>query len=256
MCGRYVSRSEKQRIAETFHAQIIPEDYDPDFVPDYNVAPTTLQPIIRLNREGQRELTRLRWGLIPFWAKDLKSATKLGYSTINARAETLAASPTFREAFKRRRCLVPANAFYEWKELDGPGKKKTKQPYAIALKDVSLFAFAGLWDRWNDKATGQTLETYTIITTDPNDLMEPFHDRMPVILNPADYQRWLEFPQSPEDPAISLPSDLLRPFPSEKMLFWPVGQEVGNTRNNAPTLLEPQKFKSEHTAPETLRLFE
>ena len=236
MCGRYVSRSEKQRIAETFHAQIVPEDYDPDFVPDYppdyNVAPTTLQPVVRLNREGHRELGRLRWGLIPFWTKDLKSATKLAYSTINARAETIATSPTFREAFKRRRCLIPVDAFYEWQQLD----KKNKQPYAIALKDDSLFAFAGLWDRWKDKLTGQTLETYTIITTDPNELMEPFHDRMPAILPPADYQRWLETESEP-DPA-QLPFDLLRPYAADKMKSWRVGKAVGNTRNNSPELLK------------------
>jgi putative SOS response-associated peptidase YedK len=227
MCGRYVSRSEKQRIAETFHAHIIPEDYDPDFVPDYNVAPTTLQPVVRLNHEtGDRELTRMRWGLIPFWAKN----TRIAYSTINARAETLASSPSFREALKRRRCLIPADAFYEWKTLD----KKTKQPYAIALSNETLIGMAGLWDRWKDKATGVTLDTYTIITTDPNDLMEPFHDRMPAILDPRDYQRWLE----PAE-ASHLPTDLLRPYPSDKMKTWKVSPEVGNTRNNYPKLLEP-----------------
>ena len=248
MCGRYVSRSEKQRIAETFHAQIIPQDYDPDFVPDYNVAPTTLQPVIRLNSETrQRELTRLRWGLIPFWAKDLKSASKLAYSTINARAETVATSPTFREAFKRRRCLIPVDAFYEWQKIN----TKNKQPYAIALKDDSIFAFAGLWDRWKDKLTGQTLETYTIITTDPNELMEPFHDRMPAILPPQEYSRWLD-PTDDQNPN-QLPLDLLRPYPADKMKSWKVGKKVGNTRNNSPALLEPL---TPENVPTTLSLFE
>src|ERR1700748_2514184 len=115
----------------------------------------------------------MRWGLIPYWSKD----AKIGFSTINAKAETIATSPTYREAWKRRRCLVPAEWFYEWQKIDA----KTKQPYSIALKDESLFAFAGLWERWKDKATGKALETYTIITTDPNELVAPLHDRMPVI---------------------------------------------------------------------------
>jgi len=228
MCGRYVSRSDKQRIAETFHAQIVPEDYDPDFVPDYNVAPQTMQPVIRLNHEtGQRELTRMRWGLVPFWAKD----TKIGYSTINARAESLATSPAFREPLKRRRCLIPVDAFYEWQKLT----PKLKQPYAISLANDSLFAFAGLWDRWKDKVTGKILETYTIITTDPNELMEPFHDRMPAILPPQEYQTWLQLPDTSGSPQP--PIHLLRPYPAEKMKSWKVGPQVGNTRNNSADLL-------------------
>ena len=229
MCGRYVSRSDKQRIAETFHAGIVPEDYDPDFVPDYNVAPQTMQPVVRLNSDsGQRELVRMRWGFVPFWAKD----TKIAYSTINARAETLTTSPVFREAVKRRRCLIPADAFFEWQKLDA----KNKQPYAIALKDDSLFAFAGLWEAWRDKGNDRMLETYTIITTDPNELMEQFHTRMPAILPRPDYERWLAPARPPH-----LPVDLLRPYPAEEMKAWKVGKEVGNTRNNSPALLEPSE---------------
>jgi putative SOS response-associated peptidase YedK len=240
MCGRYVSRTEKQRIAETFHAHIVPEDYDPDFVPDYNVAPQTMQPVVRRSRDtGERELARLRWGLVPFWAKD----TKIAYSTINARAESLATSSTYREALKHRRCLIPADAFYEWRQID----KKTKQPYAIALADDQLMAFAGLWERWKDQKTGQSRETYTIITTDPNDLMEPFHDRMPAILSPKDFARWL----GETEAQPMLPLDLLRPYPAEKMKAWKVGNKVGNTRNNFPELLEP----IETDKPEYLSLF-
>jgi putative SOS response-associated peptidase YedK len=125
---------------------------------------------------------------------------------------------------------VPADWFYEWKKLDA----KTKQPYAIALKDGSLFAFAGLWDSWKDKETGKTLETYTVITTDPNELMESIHTRMPVILAPKDYERWLE-PGEPSHP----PVDLLRPYPAEAMTAWQVGSAVGNVRNNRPELVEP-----------------
>lgn len=222
MCGRYGRRADKQRIAEWMQAHstsVFEESY---FAPSFNVAPQSYQPIVRLDREtGQRELTVMRWGLVPFWAKD----TKIGFSTINAKAETVATSPAFREAMKRRRCLVPADWFYEWQKIDA----KTKQPYAIALKDDSLFALAGLWDSWKDKATGQALETYTVITTDPNELMQPLHNRMPVILKPEDYGRWLD----PGDPT-RLPLDLLRPFDANAMKAWKVNARVGNVRNNDP----------------------
>lgn len=226
MCGRYGRRADKQRIAEwmqTHNTNVFDETY---LAPSYNIAPHTFQPIVRLDREGQRELTVMRWGLIPYWAKD----SKIGFSTINAKAETVATSPTFREAWKRRRCLVPAEWFYEWAKLD----EKTKQPYAIALKDESLFAFAGLWEKWNNKNTGEELHTYSIVTTDPNELMEPIHDRMPLILHRRDYERWL----APADPS-HLPVDLLKPFPSEEMTAWKVGSTVGNVRNDSPSLIEP-----------------
>jgi putative SOS response-associated peptidase YedK len=167
----------------------------------------------------------MRWGLVPFWSKDGKAS----YSTINARAETVPTSATYREAFKRRRCLVPADLFYEWQKVDA----KTKQPYAIALKDGDLFAFAGLWETWKDKLTGETKETYTVITTDPNEVMEPLHNRMPVVLAPNDYERWM----APADPA-KLPVDLLRPYPAEEMTAWKVSAAVGNVRNNEASLTE------------------
>ncbi|MDR3727136.1 MAG: SOS response-associated peptidase [Terracidiphilus sp.] len=227
MCGRYGRRADKQRIAEWMQAHdtgIFDNCY---FAPSYNVAPQSFQPVVRLSPDtGERELAVMRWGLVPFWAKDAKMA----FNTINAKAEAITASPAFREAMKRRRCLVPADWFYEWKKLDA----KAKQPYAISMKDAELFAFAGLWDKWKDKATGQTLETYTVITTDPNDLMKPIHDRMPVILRRQDYERWL----SPGDPTHP-PVDLLRPYPAEEMKAWPVSNDVGNVRNNRPELVEP-----------------
>jgi putative SOS response-associated peptidase YedK len=144
MCGRYGRRADKQRIAEwmqTHNTDVFDDSY---LAPSYNVAPQSLQPVVRLDSEtGERELTVMRWGLIPFFAKD----AKIAYSTINARAETVATSPVFREPMKRRRCLVPATGFYEWQALD----KKSKQPWAIELVDGNLFAFAGLWDRWKDQ---------------------------------------------------------------------------------------------------------
>jgi putative SOS response-associated peptidase YedK len=227
MCGRYGRRGDKQRIAEWMQAHDTNVFDDSCFIPSFNVAPQSFQPVVRLDTEtGERELTIMRWGLVPFWSKDAKMA----FNTINAKAETITTSPTYREAMKRRRCLVPADFFLEWKKLDA----KTKQPYAIAMKDAELFAFAGLWDSWKDQETGKTLETYTVITTDPNELMEPIHNRMPVILHRQDYDRWLE----PGEPS-HLPVDLLRPYPAGEMKAWLVSRDVGNVRNNRPDLIEP-----------------
>jgi putative SOS response-associated peptidase YedK len=224
MCGRYYRRSDKQLIAEAFGLGL-PTTFE--ILPSFNIAPQTFQPVVHFNADtGQRELAQMRWGLVPFWAKD----SKIGFSTINAKAETLATSPAFREAFKRRRCLVPLDGFYEWQTLS----PKLKQPFAISLKSGMLFALAGLWETWKDKANGQMLETYTLITTDPNELMEPFHDRMPVIVRPRDYDRWM----TPADPS-RLPVDLLRPYPPEEMLAWKVASAVGNVKNDQPGLAEP-----------------
>jgi len=232
MCGRYGRRADKQRIAEWMQAHDTSVFDDSYFEPSYNIAPQSMQPVVRLDGEtGERELTVMRWGLVPFWSKDGKAA----FNTINAKAEIVTTSPAFREAMKKRRCLVPAGWFYEWSKIDA----KTKQPYAIALKDGDLFAFAGLWETWKDKATGRRLETYTVITTDPNELMQPtngppIHNRMPVILSPRDYERWL----APGEPS-HLPVDLLRPYPAEGMKAWKVGPDVGSVRNNRPELVEP-----------------
>jgi len=223
MCGRFARRSTQQVLADWFGVELVDM---PWFGPTFNAAPQSVQPVVRLNRDsGSREFALLRWGLVPFWAKDAKP----GYSTFNARAEEAAGKPAFREALKRRRCLVPADAFYEWQRPD----PKTKRPYAIALQSGEPYALAGLWERWQPKEGGEALETFTILTTDPNELMEPLHNRMPVILEPRDYDRWLE----PGDPARP-PVDLMRPFPAEKMVAWPVGERVGNVRNNDPQLLE------------------
>jgi putative SOS response-associated peptidase YedK len=154
----------------------------------------------------------------------------MGVSTINAKAETVATAPAFREAFKARRCLVPADAFYEWQKIHA----KTKQPFAIGMKDGSPYAFAGLWERWRDPATREPLEAFTVITTDPNELLEPLHNRMPVIIQRKDYDPWLT-PGDPERP----PVDLLRPFPAEQMTAWKVDRKVGNVKNDTPDCIEP-----------------
>jgi putative SOS response-associated peptidase YedK len=221
MCGRFARRSTQEVLADWFGVEL--EDM-PWFAPTFNAAPQSTQPVVRLNRDsGSREFALMRWGLVPFWAKD----PKFGYSTFNARAEEVPTKPAYREALKKRRCLVPADAFYEWQRLD----KKNKQPYAIALKSGEPYAFAGLWETWKPQA-GSPLETFTILTTDPNELMQPIHNRMPVILEPQDHERWLD----PGDPARP-PVDLLRPYPAEKMQAWQVSQRVGNVRNNDTDLL-------------------
>lgn len=222
MCGRFARRSTQQVLADWFG---VPLEDMPWFAPTYNAAPQSTQPIVRLHRDtAAREVALLRWGLVPFWAKD----AKIGFSTINARAEEIASKPAFREALRKRRCLVPADAFYEWQRLSA----KLRQPFAIALRSNQPYAFAGLWERWLPPQSAGPLETFTIITTEANPLVAPLHDRMPVLLEPRDYDRWL----SPGDPA-HLPIDLLRPYPAEKMLAWPVSQRVGNVRNDDPELL-------------------
>jgi putative SOS response-associated peptidase YedK len=245
MCGRYGRRGDKQRITEwmqTHNTDVFHELDEANLAPSFNVAPQSFQPVVRLNGEtGERELTVMRWGLVPFWSKDGKAS----FSTINAKSETVATSPAFREAWKTRRCLVPADFFYEWQKLD----EKTKQPFAIAMKGDGMFAFAGLWETWKDKTTGQKLRTYTVLTTDPNELMEPIHNRMPLIIQPQDYERWM----ASADPA-HLPVDLLRPYPAEEMKAWKVGKTVGNTRNNDATLVEP--LKEAEATPTTPSLFE
>jgi putative SOS response-associated peptidase YedK len=246
MCGRYLRRSDKQRIAETFHvAKGLADLVLPPW--DYNVAPTTFQPVIRADRDtSERELTLMRWGLIPYFARDLKA---FALSTINARAESIATSAIYRGPFERRRCLVPADGFYEWKKIATPtlfgpdptvkSKQKDaapKKPYAFTLSNGEPFAFAGLWDRWKDPAGG-TLESYTIITTTPNELTATVHDRMPVILRPQDYDLWLT-PSLPTDrtPQLELQA-LLRPYPADRMAAREAHADVGNARNNHPGLL-------------------
>jgi putative SOS response-associated peptidase YedK len=221
MCGRFARRSTREVLADWFGVDL--EDLPP-FAPSYNVAPQSVQPVVRQERNtGEREFALLRWGLVPFWAKD----ANIGYSTINARSEEVAQKPAFREALRKRRCLVPADAFYEWERSD----PKNKHPFAIALKSGDPYAFAGLWERWRP-AEGDPLESFTILTTDANAVLEPIHNRMPVILDPKDYDRWLE-PENND----RLPVDLLRPYPAEEMTAWPVGNRVGNVRNNDPELL-------------------
>jgi putative SOS response-associated peptidase YedK len=217
MCGRY-SIIPGNNVADRFQVEHIQEP----LLPSYNVAPGATMPVVTRNSPNRLEL--MKWGLIPFWAKD----PKISYKTINARAETVASSPAFRDAFKRRRCLVPASGFYEWRKTE-----RGKIPYFIHLKDAELFAFAGLYDVWKDPE-GNELRTYTIITTIPNDLVQPIHNRMPVILHPDDEAMWLD-PKMSDTKALRA---LLNPFPDALMEAYPVSRAVNTPAMNTPALIE------------------
>ena len=225
MCGRYVRRGSKQKIAEYFHAHPNPLELPmPDA--DYNVAPTTFQPIIRQSREkGDREMILARWGLVPFFLKALEEVK--GLSTINARAESITKAPTWREPMKKRRCIIPAHSFYEWDKFSKP----PKQPYSFELANGNSLGFACLWDAWKDKE-GQWLQSFAIVTTEANELMSKVHPRMPVILHPRDYDRWLD-----REETERLPLDLLRPFESDEMEMFEANPKVGNVRNNGPEMM-------------------
>jgi putative SOS response-associated peptidase YedK len=225
MCGRYQLKVKWPEVARLYNLTL---RNNVDLPPRYNIAPTQDVPVVRLDPETkQRELAMLRWGLIPFWAKD----TKMAFSTINAQAETIATKPAFREAFQRRRCILPASGFYEWQKLDA----KARQPYAIVPKDGGIFSFAGLWERWKDRASGNTIQSCTIITTQPNELCAPIHNRMPAILGPGDFARWLG--EEATEPAEL--QALLRPYPADAMTAYKVGLRVGNVKNDDAELLEP-----------------
>jgi putative SOS response-associated peptidase YedK len=215
MCGRY-TLIKLSDFTDMFPWIRPPDDEPP---PRYNIAPT--QPVAVVTNDGRNKLDFVHWGLIPSWAKD----ASIGSRMINARAETLAQKPAFRAALKRRRCLIPASGFYEWKKS---GDGKTKQPMYIRLKSERPFAFAGLWEVWRSP-DGSELPSCTIITGKPNELIESIHDRMAVILRPDDYQRWLEPGEMPAERA----AEFLRPYPAEEMEAVPVGRGVNNPANES-----------------------
>ena len=220
MCGRF-TLTQPAHVAAKFgldnFAPVEPEFYTPRF----NVAPTQRIVVIPTS-DLQREARRMRWGLIPSWAKD----ASIGARLINARAESIESKPAFRGAFKQRRCLIPADGFYEWQQTP-----RGRQPYRIVLTSGELFAFAGLWERWKDPA-GEAVESCCIITCEPNALTAPFHDRMPVIIAPEDYETWLT--GTPEQ-ALRL----LRPYPAEQMRAYPVSAKVNRHANDTPELIDP-----------------
>jgi len=221
MCGRFTLTADVNTLQNTFPWLNVPGDLQPR----YNIAPS--QPIAVVPNDGKNQLDFYVWGLIPFWAKD----PSIGYRMINARSETLAEKPSFKNAFKRRRCLVLADGFYEWRK-EGAGKPKT--PMYIQLESKETFAFAGLWENWNAPDGSQVLSC-TIITTHPNTLVEKIHNRMPVILPADGYSTWLE--PSEQNPEVL--SELLEPYPASEMMAYPVSTSVNSPINESPDCIEP-----------------
>lgn len=221
MCGRFTMTVDPAQLQDAFPWLDVPEGVEPR----YNIAPT--QPVAVVANNGENRLDFFKWGLIPSWAKD----PSIGNRLINARADTLAEKPAFRSAYKRRRCLVLADGFFEWRK---DPDKKVKQPMYIRLKTGDPFAFAGLWEVWNS-ADGSEILSCTIITTEPNELIEEIHNRMPVILPRESYPFWLEpAEKKPEDL-----QDLLRPYPAHELTAFPVSTIVNSPGNNTPACVLP-----------------
>ena len=215
MCGRYKLSRRKQVVEEYFESASEEEDWSPR----YNIAPT--QPVAMVRSVGSgRILSMARWGLVPSWASDLS----IGSSLINGRSETILEKPAFRDSFRTRRCLIPADGFYEWKKSG-----KERHPFHFAMKDCSLFAFAGVWDRWTSP-TGQVLESCSILTTSANELLDGLHQRMPVILPPRHYQTWLTAPATEAERL----AELLVPFDASFMSRYAVSSLVNKPQNELP----------------------
>lgn len=218
MCGRYMLTSPVEALRQLFLFE-----QRPNLPPRFNIAPTQDVPIVRWNRERtERELALVRWGLVPFWAKDLK----IGARMINARAETVATLPAFREAYRQRRCLIPADGFFEWQKVG-----KARQPFLIKRRDGAPFALAGLWERWRAPGDDKSLHSCTIITTSANELVAPLHDRMPVILAPDDHDRWLDL-ESDGRP-------VLKPCPAAWLETYPVSPRVNRPQNDDAACIQP-----------------
>jgi putative SOS response-associated peptidase YedK len=220
MCGRYTLSAPGDDVAALFDldgAPLLPERY--------NIAPTQEAVVVRqAGLEGGRRLDFLRWGLIPLWAKEASIGNKL----INARGETVAEKPAFKSSFRKKRCLVPTSGFYEWK-----AEGKVKQPFFIHRKDGKPFAFAGLWSSWKDRESGETIETFNLITTSPNEVLQPIHDRMPVILAPEDFQVWLD-PKVEDTERLQA---LIKPAPPEPFEAYPVSRAVNSPMSDRADLI-------------------
>ncbi len=220
MCGRYSLTTPAEALVDLFDAG--PLD---GFAPRYNIAPTQTVPVVRLDEDGERQWAWLRWGLVPSWAKD----PSIGNRMINARAETVAEKPSFRSAFRRRRCLVPSDGFYEWRKTGGQS-----QPMRIELAGAEPLAFAGLWERWRGDGD-QVIESFTILTTEANRDLAAIHHRMPVILPPEQHDGWLKFDAGDTE----LLRAMLVPYQARGLVARPVSRHVNNPRNDDPTCLEP-----------------
>ena len=228
MCGRYVSATSPDKLAEEFHVESIKADELPA---KYNVAPTDPVYAIAISRDGLRQLGTFKWGLVPSWAKDPSIASRM----INARAETVSSKPAFKRLLQKRRCILPADGFYEWQRRDG--KKASKQPFFIRRADGKPLAMAGLWEVWKPRADPDAdwLRSATIITGEPNSLVAPLHDRMPVILPEEAWDTWLDRDNEDADALTKL----LVPYPADKMIAYPVDTTVNSVKNDGPELIEP-----------------
>ena len=227
MCGRVVQVKELASYATELGVKL--SGQLPNAPPHYNGAPSQDLLVLRRHPQtGEDRLGLLRWGLIPHWAKDRKIAWKM----INARAETIETAAAFRDAYRARRCLVPVDGFYEWKRIG-----KVKQPFLIATKGGEPFTLAGLWENWKDPDSGEWMRTFTIVTTDANELVANLHDRMPVIIAAADRERWLDPKQEVDE--------LLRPYPAALMTMWPVSTKVNSPKNDDRELIEPITLDAE-----------
>jgi putative SOS response-associated peptidase YedK len=225
VCGRYTLTGPLSNLVDSF--EVPPPHFD--YVPRFNIAPTQDAPVVAADAVGRR-MGLLRWGLVPFWAKD----PSMGSRMINARSETVAEKPAFRTAFRRRRCLVPADGFFEWKVIEeGTGATKTKVPYWIHLPEREVVGFAGLWESW-EHTEEDPLHTFTILTTEASESIRHIHPRMPVILSSSDYDSWL----SPDSSEAELQA-LLRPYPPSELLSYPVSTLVNSPMNDEPGCIEP-----------------
>jgi putative SOS response-associated peptidase YedK len=235
MCGRYVSVSSPTILAERFKVEEVRIDVKE---PDYNVAPRREVPVVAESK-GVRTLDRVRWGLVPSWAKDLS----IGDRMINARAETILTSNAYKRAFGKRRCIIPADGFYEWEKLE---HKKQKQPWFIRRRDGEPIAFAGLWEIWHDpkdpdQEHAPRIRTCVIITTEPNEMMRDIHDRMPVVLPESAWDTWLD----EENHDIDALHRLLIPAPAKEFERWPIATLVNKPANNGPELLDKIEVPSD-----------
>jgi putative SOS response-associated peptidase YedK len=219
MCGRYLLISPVEAMRRFFDVGGLL-----NLPPRYNVAPTQDAPVLRLDKEGHRELIQMRWGLVPSWAKDLSE----GARAINARAESVATKSTFRDAFLRRRCLIPTDGFFEWEK-----KGKVRQPWWIAPAEGGLMALAGVWERWRSPEGG-IVRTYAVITTDANELVLRLHDRMPVVVPPEDFPAWLDRATPPDQL-----KNIMRPYPSERITAHPVSRRLNDVRNDDLDCIAP-----------------
>lgn len=222
MCGRYALFSKKEQIAKDFGIVKEPEI---SFEPHYNISPGMTAPIVLVGKDNQKMITELKWGLIPPWADD----SNIGYKMINARSETVAEKRSFSAPFQRKRCIIPVNGFYEWRKFGS-----TKLPFYITVNSCNLFGFAGIFEKWKSP-DGTVTPTFSILTTEANTLLKPLHERMPVILDPQEYNVWLDNSEYDEQ----LLMGMLNQYPMSDMSVYPVSPLVNKAENNSPELIQP-----------------